>query len=87
MCSKLEAAETKCQTELVCLKHSDAPENQSAWNTGEISLPIMEHHVHLRLSESLFSEAFPLCFHPLLRIQALEKNPPCLFCKGLKSNQ
>lgn len=82
MCSKLEAAETKCQTELACLKHSDASENQSMWNTREISLPIMEHHVHQRLSESLLSEAFSLCFHPCLIIQALEKNSPAYSVKA-----
>lgn len=79
--SKLEAAETKCQTELVCLEHLDASENQSVWNTGEISLPIMGHHVHLRLSKSLLSEAFSSCFHPRLIIQALEKNSPAYSLK------
>lgn len=84
--SKLEGAESKCQTELVCLKHSDSSENQSVWNTGEISLPIIVHHVHMRLSESLLSEAFSLFFHPHLIITSPGKEFPYLFCKGLESN-
>lgn len=57
-------------------------ENQSVWNTGEIALPIMGHHVHPRLSESLLSEAFSSCFHSCLIIQALEKNSPAYSVKA-----
>lgn len=65
----------------MCLEHSDASENQSVWNMGEISLPIMGHHMHLRWSKSLLSEAFSSDFHSCFIIQALEKNSPAYFIK------